>query len=581
MNKKIFLSIVFCCVLTLTSCKNTVVIKDDNSNNNQNANSTIDKADTSDMNFSFDSDDTTPPIATDSTTDLSNVASDSSSQQNINTYNITSGGVYTFTGEQKDVMLLIDAENSDVTIILNGVTINNSLGPAIYVRSADKVTISLSENSVNTLSDGSSYNITDSDSTLDGVIFSKSDLTINGDGTLNVNGNYKHGIVSKDDLIISSGVININAQNVALSGKDCVKINSGNLNLTAGSDGIRSDNTEDTSKGYIYLNGGTINITAQNDGIQSETVTNIENVNLNIVSGTGSTTYLTSSTESYKGIKAGSDIYITGGNFNIDSTDDCIHSNGTITISGGNYTLSSGDDGIHADTDLEISGESTVITVNQSYEGIEATNLIISGGDISIVATDDGLNAAGGNNSASTGGFARPGQNKFSGSSGSISILGGNIKIYMSGDGIDANGTLNITGGNITVTGANKGDTAILDFDSTGTISGGTFIGTGASSMAQNFSTSSTQGVIFISCQTQSSGTAITLTDSNGNTILNHSAENDFSCAILSHSSIKKGETYTLKIGSNTATITMTSTVYGSSNGMGGGMNGGMGGRPF
>lgn len=577
MKKRLFLvlTITLCCALMLAACSDADTVNNNSMSTETESKITVSKADTTGMDFSFDDSDTTTSVASDTVTDLS-----STEISFDNTYTITSGGVYTFTGDKTDVMLLIDADNADVTVVLSGAVIKNSAGPAIYVRSADKVTLTLADGTVNTLSDGSSYNITDSDSTLDAAIFSKADLTINGGGTLNVTGNYKHGIVSKDDLIISSGTVNVTSQNVALCGKDCVKINSGNITLSAGSDGIRSDNTEDTSKGYVYLYGGAVDITAANDGIQAETVINIENVNLKIIAGGGSNTSLSSSSESYKGLKAGSDIYITGGVFDISSKDDCIHSDNTITISGGSYTLSSGDDGVHADNDLQISGSNTTLTINKSYEGIEATNVIIGGGKISVTATDDGLNAAGGNNESS-GGFGRPGHSGFSSSTGSIKISGGDIYIKMSGDGIDANGTLDITGGNITVSGANRGDTAILDFDSAGNISGGVFIGTGASGMAQNFSESSTQGVIFTTCPTQSAGTKITLKDSDGNVILSHTADQDFSCVILSHASIKEGESYTLTIGSSTSTVTMTDTVYGSGSGMGGGMHGGHGGRPF
>ncbi len=519
----------------------------------------ITKADTSGMDFNFDESDTSANTTPGTSVDVSNNTTISSSGTKL--YNITSGGSYTLSGTITDTMVTVDADNADVTIILNSATIKNSKGPAIYVRSADKVTITLASGTTSTISDGSSYSITDSDSTLDATIFSKSDLTINGSGTLNLTGNYKHGIVSKDDLIISSGTVNVTASNVGLNGKDCVKINSGNITISAGSDGIRSDNTEDTSKGYVYLYNGTVNITSGNDGIQAETVINIENVNLTVKAGGGSSGSLTSSEESYKGLKATSDIYITGGSFNLNTKDDCIHSNGTITISGGTYSLSSGDDGVHADTDLAISGTSTKLTVNKSYEGLEATNVIVSGGNIYIVASDDGINAAGGNNAPSGGG--RPGMGSFSSSNGSIKITGGTIYIKMSGDGVDANGTLTITGGNVTISGATKGDTAILDFDSTGTISGGTFIGVGASNMAQNFSTSSTQGAILVKTS-GNAGTVIKLTDSNGNVVLSHTPEQTFSCIIISHSGIVKGNTYTLTVGSSSTTITMTSNIYGS-----------------
>ncbi|MBQ3161281.1 MAG: carbohydrate-binding domain-containing protein [Oscillospiraceae bacterium] len=528
-------------------------------------------ADTSGMDFSFEEEDVSKTIQDYGT----KIDVEASAEES---YEITSGGSYTFSGTKKDVMITVDAKNADVNIILDGVTINNSNGPAIYVRKADKVTITLADGTVNTLSDGSSYSLTDGDTTLDAVIFSKADLTINGSGILNLTGNYKHGVVSKDDLVISSGTFNITSADVGLNGKDCVKINDGDITINAGSDAIRSDNDEDTSKGYIYIYGGKTDITAANDGIQAETVINIENTNLSIVSGGGSGKSLTSSEESYKGLKAGSDIYISGGVFDINSQDDCIHSNGTITVSGGSYMLSSGDDGVHADTDLAISGGSTSLTITKSYEGVEATNIIISDGDISITASDDGINAAGGNDSSSmdNGRFGRGG---FSSSTGTIVISGGDIYIKASGDGIDSNGTLDITGGNIVVSGPTKGDTSILDYDTIGKISGGTFIGTGSSSMAQCFN-SAEQGVIAVNTNNHGEGTVITLTDASGNVILTRTADQSFNYVILSSPDIAEGGTYTLTVGSETTEIVMDGTIYGSGGdfGMGGFGMGGFGG---
>ncbi len=532
---------------------------------------TLQKADTSGMDFSVDDKNAAAADGGDAI-DLSALSSD--------TYSITSGGSYTLSGSKTDTMILVDAGNADVTLILSGAAIENSKGPAVYVRSADKVTLSLADGTTNTVSDGESYSVTDDNSTLDGAVFSKADLTVSGGGTLILSGNNKHGIVSKDDLIVASGTVNVTAKNVGLCGKDCVKIGNADITITAGSDGIRSDNAEDASRGYVSLSGGRLDITAGNDGIQAETVINAESTDLTVSAGGGSGKTLTSASESYKGLKAGSDIYITGGAFRITSQDDCIHSNGTVTISGGEYTLSSGDDGIHADTDLEISGDATKITVEKSYEGIEATNLYIKGGNISVTADDDGLNAAGGDNAASgsTGGMMRPGKGSFSASTGSLSISGGDIFIQMGGDGVDANGSLSITGGTITVSGATSGDTSILDYDSSGAISGGTFIGLGASNMAQNFSSDSTQGAILSSVGAQSAGTVVKLTDSSGNVLIEHTAERAFGCVILSHPSIKQGQTYTLSVGTSSTTITMSSLVYGGGGGFGGGGFGGKGG---
>ncbi len=538
---------------------------------NSGGSETLNKADTSEMDFTVDGGDaSTASPAEGETVDLSALSSD--------IYSITSGGSYTLSGSGTDTMILVDAGKADVTLVLNGVTLQNSNGPAVYVRSADNVTLSLADGTTNTISDGDSYSVSDQDSALDGAIFSKADLTVSGGGTLILNGNNKHGIVSKDDLVIASGTLAVTAKNVGLCGKDCVKIGNAGITITAGSDGIRSDNEEDPARGYVSLSGGSLNITAGNDGIQAETVINAENTDLTISAGGGSDRTLTSADESYKGLKAGSDIYITGGVFRIASRDDCIHSNGTITISGGDYTLSSGDDGIHADTDLEISGSSTKIAVEKSYEGIEAANLYIKGGTVSVKADDDGLNAAGGNNAqtGNNGGMMRPGRGGFSFSTGSITISGGNIYIQMGGDGVDSNGSLTMTGGTVIVSGATSGDTSILDYDSTGIITGGTFIGLGASGMAQNFSGESTQGAILSAVGTQSAGTVVKLTDSEGNVLIEHTADRSFSCVILSHPSLKQGETYTLTAGSSSTTIQMTGTVYSS--GGGGFGRGGFGG---
>ena len=258
----------------------------------------------------------------------------------------------------------------------------------------------------------------------------------------------------------------------------------------------------------------------------------------------------TSDSVSTKGIKAGS-LTIQGGNLTADCADDALHSNGNLKIQGGTLELISGDDGIHADETVTIlSGN---IQITDSYEGIEGQHISIQGGDITLKATDDGLNAAGGMDGS---GFGRRNDTfAASGDTPSIVISGGSVSITASADGIDANGTLEITGGTVIVSGPTFGDTAVLDFDRSGTISGGTFIGTGAASMAQTFS-GNTQGVISVNAGSQSSGTQITLTDSSGSVILSHTPELDFEVVILSCPAIQPGESYTLRVGNTTQNFT-------------------------
>ncbi len=252
---------------------------------------------------------------------------------------------------------------------------------------------------------------------------------------------------------------------------------------------------------------------------------------------------------------------ITGGSFNIDSADDSVHSNVYITVTGGDFQIASGDDAFHADESMTIDG--CTIDISESYEGLEALELEILGGDITIVASDDGLNAAGGTDSSGTEGgrdgmFADVGEAGMGGgmasSNGSIVISGGSLYINASGDGIDANGSVTISGGYIVVAGPNQGDTATLDYDTSAVITGGTFIGTGASGMAQTFSDSE-QGVISVSVGSQSAGTNIVLTDADGNEIVSYSPELPFSVVIISDPDIVSGETYTVTVGSSSGEI--------------------------
>ena len=119
---------------------------------------------------------------------------------------------------------------------------------------------------------------------------------------------------------------------------------------------------------------------------------------------------------------------------------------------------------------------------------------------------------------------------------------------------MDANGTLEITGGHTTVCGPTQGDTATLDYDVSGVITGGTFIGTGGSMMAQSFS-NSTQGVIAIRLNSCPANTQITLTDASGKTVVSYAPKLDFAVVILSSPEIIKGETYTITIGTQSGTF--------------------------
>ena len=134
-------------------------------------------------------------------------------------------------------------------------------------------------------------------------------------------------------------------------------------------------------------------------------------------------------------------------------------------------------------------------------------------------------------------------------------VICASLYIQASGDGIDANGTLEITGGHTTVCGPTRGDTATLDYDVSAAISGGTFIGTGASGMAQTFSQNG-QGLLSLSVGNAAAGTTITLTDKDGNTVLTHTPQLSFAVVILSSPDMVSGETYTVTVGNQSASFT-------------------------
>ena len=516
---------------------------------------------------------------------------------------ITAAGTYILSGTLRDGTVTVDAGDKDkVRLVLDGVQITGKNAAALLIKKADKVFVTLAEGSSNSLSNGGSFS--SADSNIDGAVFSKEDLTFNGTGSLSVSSPAGHGIVCKDDLVFTGGTFTIEAGGHGLEANDSVRIEVAVLRIQAGKDGIHAENDDDETKGFVFIAGGRLEIESDGDGISAGSTMQIEDGRFTLLTGGGSenaephsegfmggpggwgqrgpfstATDDNSDTVSCKGLKADGSLLINGGDFTLNTADDAVHSNASILINGGIFSISTGDDGFHADETLTVTGGT--IDITESYEGLEALHLEIGGGDIRIVATDDGLNAAGGTDESGFGGprgndrFGGPGMGGRPGmggtpdmggdpgtggapgrkeepggsaSEGSILISGGTIYIQASGDGIDANGSLTISGGHITVCGPSRGDTATLDYDTTGVIIGGVFIGTGGASMAQSFS-SSEQGVIAVNTGNQSAGTKVTLTDKSGNVLLSHTPDLDYTVVILSSPDLVSGEEYTLTVG--------------------------------
>ena len=482
---------------------------------------------------------------------------------NGQTVTITEEGTYVFSGTLSEGQIVVDADDAKVQIVLDNVDITCASSAAVYVKSAEKVFVTLAEGSQNTLRNTDEYVAVD-DNNIDAVIFSRSDLTLNGTGSLTIVSAEGHGIVSKDDLKITGGTYDITAAGHALSGKDSVRIADGTFVLTAGKDGIHSENEDNEEKGYIYIADGDFTITSDGDGMDASNIVQIEDGTFDITVGGGAANSLKThesdmpggpgggmpqngerpdgeimpqdtttdeSGTSTKGIKAGGGMYLKGGTYQIDSADDSIHSNANITIADGTYTLVTGDDGVHADDALIVNGGT--ITVTESYEGLEGLTVTINDGTIDITARDDGINAAG----------------------EKMELNGGYIHILAGGDGVDSNGDLTINGGEIYIDGPSDNGNSAIDYGdrSSAYVNGGTLVAIGSSGMAEGMSDSSKQKVLMVKLGEQMEAGDVVLTDSEGNVIVSYTALKSYDCVIISTAEVESGATYTL-ITSGTTT---------------------------
>lgn len=285
-----------------------------------------------------------------------------------------------------------------------------------------------------------------------------------------------------------------------------------------------------------------------------------------------------SSKKSYstKGIKAESEINISGAAINISSTDDGIHANsdsgvletgedgkGIISISGGTITISTGDDGIHADKELNITDG--YINVLTSYEGLEAITINISGGQSFVYAADDGINACTGDGSSTP----------------LINITGGYIDVTTGSgdtDGIDSNGSYTQSGGMVFVKGGSSSGqvSGSIDVDGNITITGGTCIALGGICETP---VNSVNAYVFSSVSFNAGSYSVK--DSSGNEIISFTLDNSYSNGWICTSALTINTEYTLYCdGSSLTNWTQSAGTMGASNAGGfgsnpGGFNGG------
>ena len=420
------------------------------------------------------------------------------------TITITEEGVYIVSGTLEDGQIIVDASDSDkVQIVLDGVHINCETNAAIYVREADKVFITLAENSSNTLGGGNEYTQID-DNTVDGVIFSKSDLVCNGTGSLTIEADYKHGIVSKDDLVITGGTYKITAADNGITAKDQLKILDGSFDIDAANSVVKAKNTDDTELGNIYIAGGVFTVKAEQDGF---------------------------------------------------------HATGSIVVDDGTITVNSGDDG-------SISGAADGKEPPQMPPDTENGSDMQPSQDFDPENAPSGGNAPQNfdpGNAPSDGDAPQMMQGGPGGGGNSelyIKITGGTLTVSADGDGLDSNGGLLVTGGTTIVYGPTSDGDSALDYDGSAIVSGGILAAIGSAGMVESFDEDSTQPVITYYCtETQSADTTITLTDSDGSALFTVTPEKAYASIVLTCPEMKLDATYTLAAGTDNEEITLTDII--------------------
>jgi len=432
---------------------------------------------------------------------------------------ITSGGTYVFSGKQEGQILIRAAKNDVVVLVLDGLTLHNPNGPAIYAPRSKRVELILADGSVNTISDGKHPN--DNSNENNAVIYVQNDLVISsngtGNGTLNIMGNFQHGIRTQDTLTIKSGAFNIKTLGDAMRGRDAVIIEAGTFILNAGGDGIQSNNDVNAERGYVAINGGTFTINAGDDGIQAETA---------------------------------------------------------VTIKGGTFTMSVKDDGITAKGSVLITGGA--IHIAECYEGIEGLNVTITGGDIDIFSRDDGINAREYGIANARGRFMmsrRPTNENIY-----VRITGGNINVQGMTDGIDSNNNIFLEGGTLRISGPSMGMEGAIDFDGAMLITGGNLVTAGS---VTSVSAQSKQPSVLVAYnQQQPTGAIIEIRDSGGKTILDYTAKNPFLMSAFTSPDFVIGKAYSLYVNKQKVqdiTLAENITMIGNSNfmrGFGGGNRG-------
>lgn len=450
---------------------------------------------------------------------------------------VTGGGTYRFSGELSGHVVITADSEEDVQVILNGATITSDTDAAVSITEADEATVIVADGTENTLTDGSTRNgqtaeeaeaaeateeATDDESFVaNAALYSKADLTITGTGQLTVDGTYEDGIHSKDGLVITGPNVTVQAADDGIIGKDYLVLVDGTVDITSVDTGFGSDNEDDADRGWLSILGGSITVDTGDDAIKAENA-------LAIAEGT---VLVTASEEAIEA----ANIEILGGDIDLTSADDAINA------SGGYGTESS-------DTADDPQGD---MGGQMPQDGERPTDMptdmprdMAEGGDGQAPQGGGGMDQAGNQ---------------------SITISGGTIVMDAEGDGLDSNGSITMTGGDVTVNGPVNGGNGAIDFAGTFDISGGTLLAIGSSGMAEAPDTDSDQASLSITLsETVNSGATLAVADADGNIVTTFTTIKEIQSVVFSSADVTSGTEYTVYQVEDGATDVSDGTQLGT-----------------
>lgn len=450
------------------------------------------------------------------------------------TITISAAGTYVLSGELTDGEVIVNADDAEVRLVLDGASITNADGPAIDIQDAGSAVVVLAEGSENTLVDGETYADTSEDAPT-AALFSSDTVVITGTGSLSVTGNNNDAISSKNGLVIQGApTITVDAADDGIRGKDYLVVSGGTITVTAGGDGLKSTEDDDETMGFIALGAADITITSGDDGVSATTDVTVDGTTLTVTAGGGQAN--ATQEEGFGGApgQQGQQGDQAGAAASDSATDDTEDESGVDDAAKPK--------GINAG--VSYTQEDGTVTLDAADEGLQAAFINISGGVLTITSGDDGINATNGD-------YVIEGYENVDSESDDgavLTISGGQVQVsFTYSDGIDSNGSAYVTGGQVVVSGQAGSVDGAVDVNGESQIYGIT----GSPSVA--------------------TGDTITVTSADGTS---WDMTSVFTSEYLTVLGLTEGEEYTV---ATTSGGSATGTAAALSSGMGGGMGGGMG----